>query len=87
MTRLTTLEVTCRCGTPLFKYQKMDTGRLIKCFLSKILQDYARLPAGLKIGDMVFCPDCRQRIGSIQMIHGEPAVKLNQGQIKPVRIG
>ena len=87
MVRLTTLEVKCRCEKKLFKYQKMDTGRLIKCFLSKILRDYVNLPPNLKTGDKVLCPSCQKRIGAIQMIHGEPAVKLNQGQIKPIRIG
>lgn len=87
MTRPTTVEVECRCGARLFKYRKSGAGRLIKCFLSRILIDYAGVPAGIKTGENVHCPACRERVGTIQMIHGQPAVKLNQGQIKPIRIG
>lgn len=87
MTRITSVEVICKCGAKIFRYQKAGTGRLIKCFLSKIIANYIHLPRNIKTGENVFCASCQKRIGTVQMIHGEPAVKLNQGQIQPVRIG
>ena len=87
MTRITTVTVECKCGQRVFKYQKAGTGRLIKCFLGRILEDYISLPKHLPTGASVLCSKCSERIGTIQLIHGAPAVKLNQGQIQPVRIG
>ncbi len=87
MSRLSTVVVECKCGKDIFKYQKAGTGRLIKCFLGRILEDYISLPKHLPTGASVLCSKCGERIGTIQLIHGAPAVKLNQGQIQPVRIG
>ncbi len=81
------IEVSCKCGQKLFKYQKVGAGRLIKCYLSRILVDRTSMPRGIKTGAEVYCPACSERIGSIYMIRGVPAVKLNQGQIKPMRVG
>lgn len=79
--------VECKCGVELFKYQKAGTGRLIKCFLGRILKDYIGLLENLPNGADVFCSACGKRIGTVRLIHGAPAIKLNQGQIKPMRIG
>lgn len=81
------IEVNCKCGRKLFKYQKVGAGRLIKCYLPRILIDYIDMPQGIKTGVEVHCPACGERIGIIYMIKGVPAVKLNQGQIKPMRVG
>jgi hypothetical protein len=32
------------------------------------------------------CPSCGKELGIIMMIHGEPALKLNQGTIQGLRI-
>lgn len=85
--RVTTVTVFCRCGEALFKYQKAGTGRLIKCFLGRMLADYVGIPKGVGLGVEVFCPACRGRVGTTQRIRGNVAVKLNQGQIQGVRIG
>jgi hypothetical protein len=31
-------------------------------------------------------PGCGRELGIVMMIHGEPALKLNQGTIKSVRV-
>ena len=81
------VDVVCKCGNKLFRYQKRGTGRLIKCFVSKIFADHISLPKKLPTGSAINCPKCGERVGAVQMIHGQVAVKLNQGQIKPIRIG
>ena len=77
----------CRCGYTLFKYEKVGTGKLIKCYLPRILEDYAGIPARVSLGADIFCPQCKKRIGTIYGSRGVPAVKLNQGQIRPFRLG
>ena len=79
--------VGCKCGQKLFKYQKVGTGRLIKCYLPRILVDYTDMPYKIKTGAKVNCLACKERVGAIYMIKGVPAVKLNQGQIRPIRLG
>ena len=81
MPRFSVVIVECQCGKEIFKYQKSGTGRLIKCFLGRILENYINLPKHLPTGASVSCFKCGERIGTIQMIHGVPATKLNQGQI------
>ena len=81
------VDVSCKCGNKLFRYQKRGTGRLIKCFVSRISTDYISLSKKLPTGSAVNCPKCGERVGVVQMIHGQVAVKLNQGQIKSIRIG
>ncbi|MCR4328099.1 MAG: hypothetical protein NUV53_01115 [Patescibacteria group bacterium] len=85
--RITAITVTCKCGQKLFKYQKAGTGRLIKCFIARILADYTGIPEKIGLGIAVLCPACGGRVGTTQRIHGSVAIKLNQGQIQGVRIG
>lgn len=86
MPRITSVTVECKCGNKLLRYQKKGTGRLIKCFVSKIAEDYISLPKKLPTGGLVHCTKCGERVGAVQMIKGQVAVKLNQGQIRPIRI-
>jgi len=80
------ISVECRCGCVLFKYKKIGKGKLIKCYLPRILNDRVNLSENIEIGTNVFCPKCRKRIGTIFGIKGMRAVKLNQGQIMPFRL-
>ncbi len=80
------VKVECRCGFILFKYRKIGKGKLIKCYLPRILSDYVNLAEGIKIGTNVLCPRCDKRVGIIFGIKGVCAIKLNQGQIKPFRL-
>lgn len=82
------IDVKCRCGAALFKYQKRGEGRLIKSYLPRILKDYGGiLSEDMKISSFVFCPSCQKKIGAIIGIKGVRAVKFNQGQIKPFYLG
>lgn len=83
-----TINVFCKNGHWLFKnYLKVGRGKLIKCYFDKIAVDYT-LSQKLKLGEDVPCADkdCDLRIGRVAMVRGRPAVKLNQGGIKPIRI-
>lgn len=79
------IDIECQCGFKLFRYFKAGKGRIIKCFLKRMEEDNV----GLK-GSPTFskpsCPQCGRELGIIMMIHGEPALKINHGTIKDVRI-
>ncbi len=79
------IRVECRCGYLLFKYFKGGRGRLIKCYLDEIRQDYASV-AGQPLDAQPTCPSCGKCLGVIKMIRGRPALKINQGTIKETRI-
>lgn len=78
------IEVECRCGQLLFKYYKGGRGRLIKCFLDEIRQDYVGI-AERATETRPTCPACGKELGIIRIVRGRPALKLNQGAIKTVR--
>ena len=69
-----TIRVYCAgCGCLLYKYQKGGPGRLVKCFVDKIVQDNTE-------GDLC-CPECGQEFGRETMVYGRPANKIIQGKI------
>jgi len=79
------LQIECRCGYVLFRYFKTGKGRIIKCFLNRMNGDYVGLSSA-ETHSKPKCPQCGKELGIIMMIRGEPALKLNQGTIRPVRI-
>ncbi|MDD4224426.1 MAG: hypothetical protein PHD87_07585 [Candidatus Cloacimonetes bacterium] len=79
------IDIDCQCGCKLFRYYKAGKGRLIKLLISRLSEDRVGL-AGLETHTKPLCPACGSELGIIMMIHGEPALKLNQGTIRGVRI-
>ncbi|MBP7310441.1 MAG: hypothetical protein KA984_04055 [Candidatus Cloacimonetes bacterium] len=79
------IDIHCKCGYLLFRYFKAGKGRLIKCLISRLTEDNVGL-AGADTFSRPLCPNCSAELGIIMMIHGEPALKLNQGSIKSIRI-
>lgn len=79
------LDIECKCGKILFRYYKAGKGKIIKCMVNRITEDYVGLK-GLATFSKPLCPDCGKELGIIMMIHGEPALKLNQGTIKGLRV-
>lgn len=79
------IDINCRCGYLLFRYYKAGKGRLIKCLLSRLTEDKVGLK-GAATFSRPLCPSCGAELGIIMMIHGEPALKLNQGSIQSIRI-
>ncbi len=79
------IDIHCRCGFHLFRYFKAGKGRLVKCLISRLSEDNVGL-AGSPTLSRPLCPHCGKELGIILMIHGEPALKLNQGTIKSIRI-
>jgi len=77
------IEVECRCGLRLFRYHKYGRGRLIKCYISRITRNYAGID--LAGTSRPHCPTCGRSLGYITMAYGKPALKLNQGTIRPLR--
>jgi len=79
------IDIDCRCGYKLFRYFKAGKGRLIKCLISRLTDDYVGLKGSPTFSRPV-CPNCGKELGIVMMIHGEPALKLNQGTIESIRI-
>lgn len=77
------IEVKCGCGQELARYEKVGKGRLVKMYLDMILEDEAGIfPERLETGTEIHCPGCDKRVATVQMVHGRPAAKMNQGAIK-----
>ena len=62
-----------KCDTFLYKYQKEGPGKLIKCYVNRIVED------GTK-GDLR-CPSCGQEFARLARIHNRPAHKIIQGKV------
>ncbi len=87
------ITVECQCGQPLFKYYKGGRGRLIKCFLDEIRRDFVGILDAFEDGTLgrdnsapPTCPRCGRELGIVRIIRGRPALKINQGTVKQVRI-
>lgn len=85
MAKTRVVDVECRCGQQLFKYYKGGRGRLIKCFLDEIRDDQVGL-AAQPLGARPTCPACGKELGMVRIVRGRPALKINQGTIKTIRI-
>lgn len=69
-----TIKVYCqKCDTLLYKYHKSGSGHLLKCYCSRIKEDYTN--RDLK------CPNCREKFAREAMIRGKPAYKIIQGKV------
>lgn len=79
------IDVDCRCGYRLFRYYKAGKGRLIKCMIERIHEDFVGLK-GAETFSRPECPSCKKELGIVMMIRGRPTLKLNQGTIKSIRI-
>jgi len=61
------------CKSKLLRYRKGGSGALVKCFLSRITNDYT-----LNEGT---CPNCKQLFARKTLIRGEPALKIIGGKV------
>ena len=72
--RKRTIRIYCsNCGQFLYKYRKGGGGKLVKCFVDKIVQD--------NTGGDLRCPSCRQAFARETMAYGRPANKIIQGKV------
>ena len=79
------INIKCKCGFLLFRYFKAGKGKIIKCFVNSIHNDYVGLQ-NLPNYHKPRCPNCNKELGIIMMIRGDVALKLNQGTIQQCRI-
>jgi hypothetical protein len=79
------VNIECKCGYQLFRYFKAGKGKIIKCFIDKLKDDFVGIK-GMETYSKPICPKCHKELGIIMMIRGKAALKLNQGTIKPIRI-
>lgn len=82
-----TWTVYCKCGQKLVKYLKKGPGRLIKIHRDRIAEDFAGMftDKSSPIGTDIYCPNCNQRIATIQRIKGKYVNKVNQGQLGAIK--
>lgn len=85
MSKSRVVKVTCQCGQFLFSYYKGGRGRLIKCYLTLIDRDEVGV-ADLALGARPCCPSCGKELGEVRLVRGRPALKLNQGAVRPIRL-
>lgn len=81
------ISVSCQCGQPLARYRKGGKGRLVKMFLSRIVEDSAGIflvEPKLELGDAMHCPACHKRVATLQMVRGKVAAKVNRGGVAPI---
>ena len=79
------VNIECKCGFLLFRYFKAGKGKIIKCIIKRMENDYAGLE-NLPNFHKPLCPNCKKELGIIMMNRGELALKLNQGTIKGIRV-
>lgn len=81
------ITVNCQCGLQLARYRKGGKGRLVKMFLSRIVEDSAEIflvEPRKALGEDVHCPACKKRVATLQMIRGKVAAKVNRGGVAPI---
>ncbi len=61
------------CGTLLYKYFKVGSGHLVKCYKDRIRKDFTN--KDLK------CHKCKKQFAREAIIHGKPANKIIQGKV------
>ena len=58
----------------------------MKCFLDQIHDDAVGVSDAKECYVAVRCHACGGRIGTVYIIKGKPALKLNQGQVRQIYI-
>jgi hypothetical protein len=79
------VNIECKCGKLLFRYYKAGKGKIIKCFIDRLENDFVGIQ-NLPNFHKPLCPNCQKELGIIRIISGEVALKLNQGTIRGIRI-
>ena len=85
MTRYKQLPVVCACGLNLALYNKGGSGRLRKMYFGRILKDYEGLFVNtppIPLDTDILCPGCGKRVGTVKIVGGHAAVKINQGTVR-----
>ncbi len=83
LTKYKILTIYCNCGIKLAKYKKGSGRRLLKIHKDRITKDYYNLLKNdySKEYTDIYCPECKKRIATVQIIGGKYINKVNQGQI------
>ena len=83
LTKYKILTIYCNCGTKLFKYKKGPGRRLLKIHRDRLTKDYYNILKEdySKEYTNIYCPKCKNRFATVQIIGGKYINKVNQGQI------
>ena len=82
MVRFKQLPVHCQCGNLIATYHKGGKGRLRKMYFGRIKEDHCGALKKAETGTDILCPECHKRIGTIAMVSGHLAIKINQGVVR-----
>jgi len=82
MVRFKQLPVHCQCGNLIATYLKGGKGRLRKMYFGRIKEDLCGVLVKAETGTDINCPECKKRIGTIAMVSGHLAIKINQGVVR-----
>lgn len=79
--------VYCKCGQKLVRYLKKGPGRLLKIHRDRIVEDFTGIfmDESSPVGTDVYCPNCNQRIATIQLVKGKYVNKVNRGQLGDIK--
>jgi len=85
--RYKTISVFCKCGQALVKYKKWGKWRLRKIHRDRITEDIAWVfqDDRSSVWTDILCPECHERIATIQIVSGKYVHKVNQGQLGIIR--
>lgn len=68
------IDIYCRgCGSYLFRYVKEGGDKLVKCYVSNILDN--------RTADSQHCPKCNEEFAGLTAFHNRPAYKIVQGKV------
>lgn len=70
------LTIKCaKCKSKVLKYKKIGSGQVLRCWESKIRHIYGELS-----NDKLYCPDCKNLMGTVKTDREENYVKMEQSQ-------
>ena len=74
------ITVWCKCGEKLIRYKKWPWRRLLKIHRDRITKDYAGIFKDNfdEAGSDILCPNCLERITTVQNMNGKFINKVNQ---------
>ncbi len=83
LTKYRLITVFCKCWEKLIKYRKWPWRRLLKIHRDRIKIDYHNIfiENFEEAGSDILCPNCKERITTVQVVSWKYINKVNQGQI------
>ncbi len=87
LTKYKIITIYCKCSQKLLRYKKGPWRRLLKIHRDRITKDYTWIFINDKspLGTDIYCPSCKERISTVQIVNWKYINKVNQWQIGLIR--